>query len=86
MAKSNRKSPFNRDLARAISEHVPQDGTCVTREELAKKLGKRFTVDHPEMLRILIGLAVSSGSCPGLASVRGPGGGVYRVAARTSAE
>ncbi len=85
MAKKTRKSSFSRELGREIARHVPEDGSCVTREELAEQLGKSFTLQSHEMLKLVIGLAVQAGEVPGCAAVRGPQGGVFRVKARETA-
>lgn len=86
MAKSTKMNPFSRNLAQAIAKCVPASGETITAEEVASKLGKAFTVAHPEMLKLVIRLAVSSGAVPGYSSVRGPTGGIYKVAARAEQE
>lgn len=84
MTKENRKSPFSKELCRAIAKAVRElgtDGYCISSAEVAKALKKTkmFTVEHPDILRLLVAQAVSTGAVPGLASRKGRDGGIYSV-------
>lgn len=89
--KSERQSVFSAAVVRAIAavcKEACADGTCVTRETVAKRLlkSKAFTQDNLTLLTVMVGEAVKHGEVPGFSSRRGPGGGIYSIAAAEKAE
>ena len=90
MAKSNKKSSsaisntFCQALGRVLAEKTKGlQGDAVSMSKICKALKPReFGISNLQLFRMLAGQAISEGSVPGYATVRGPGGGAYNVADR----